>query len=525
MERLAGCPRCGQALSGEPSCPRCGVVFAKLRTRDLAEAAHDQAAQEDPVPQTPSPRAPLPWGLIVAFALLLIVGALGLPRLRSGAAVPSVQTSVQTSAREAPVALGADAGPPVPWAAGAEEPPPPPPLALALAEPVEVPAATAGLPQDTILELARRVNGRGPVGATDVRLVEDLLSQHGAEPVLRRFAAGVFTLAAEGERQRRRYGDAAAYLERATTLDGQNVRPWLSLMVLSQEATDWPKSEAAARGALALDPRLAEAWYGLGYALLRQDRNREAAEALRTAADIRPDGATQALLQRVMAGLEHEKGMTEQHLSHFHVRYDGDAHEAVGREILRALERHYATLASTLDYQPQTTIPVILFSREGYYNASGAPAWAGGSYDGTDGRIRIPIGGLTAGLTPDMDGTLIHELVHAFVYDRTRGVAPRDIHEGLAQYVEGKRVESLLSAQQLALLADGQAGGVYGFYMGALAFVEYLVANRGMGGMNDLLRAMGETGSVDEAFKQVHGSPQQTVQRAWRQRLKQQFGS
>jgi tetratricopeptide (TPR) repeat protein len=523
MERLAGCPRCGQALSGDPSCPRCGVVFAKLRIRDLAEAAHDQAAQDDPIREIPSSRAPLPWGLIVGFALLLIVGAVGLPRLRSGPPVPSVPTS--DALVEGPGPRGP--APPTGPAEAADEPLPPPALALSLAEPVEVPAAfaTAGLPQDGLLELARRVNVRGPVGATDVRLVEDLLSQNGTEPGLRRFAAGVFTLAAEGERQRRRYGDAAAYLERATAVDAHNVRPWLSLMALSQEATDWPKSEAAARGALALDPRLAEAWYGLGYALLRQDRNREAAEALRTAAEIRPDGATQALLQRVMAGLEHEKGMTEQQLSHFHVRYDGQAHEAVGREILRALERHYATLASTLDYQPQTTIPVILFTREGYYNASGAPAWAGGNYDGTDGRIRIPIGGLTAGLTPDMDGTLIHELVHAFVYDRTRGVAPRDIHEGLAQYLEGKRVESALSAQQLALLADGHAGGVYGFYMGALAFVEYLVANRGMGGMNDLLRAMGETGSVDEAFKQVHGSPQQAVQRAWRQRLKQQFGS
>ena len=73
------------------------------------------------------------------------------------------------------------------------------------------------------------------------------------------------------------------------------------------------------------------------------------------------------------------------------------------------------------------TIPVILFTREGYYDASGAPAWSGGVYDGIDGRIRIPIGGLTASLTPDMDETLIHELTHAFVADRTRGVAPREV--------------------------------------------------------------------------------------------------
>ena len=193
---------------------------------------------------------------------------------------------------------------------------------------------------------------------------------------------------------------------------------------------------------------------------------------------------------------------------------------------MRALERHYATLASALDYEPTNTIAVILFSRELYYNAgSGAPAWSGGAFDNTDGRIRIPIGGLTTSLTPGMDETLIHELVHAFVADRTRGAAPRDLHEGLAQYMEGKRIESMLSREHLTALADGRVGGVAGFYYGALSFVEYLIANRGRGGMNELLKVMGETGSVDEAFRQVHGTTLRGAQQAWSQRFRQQHGS
>jgi hypothetical protein len=124
-----------------------------------------------------------------------------------------------------------------------------------------------------------------------------------------------------------------------------------------------------------------------------------------------------------------------------------------------------------------------------------------------------------------MDQTLIHELTHAFVADRTRGIAPRELHEGLAQYMEGKRVESLLTPRQLTALADGRVGGVMGFYFGALSFVEYLIANRGMGGINDLLKAMGETGNVDEAFRQVHGTTLRGAEQAWEQRFKQQYGS
>ena len=89
--------------------------------------------------------------------------------------------------------------------------------------------------------------------------------------------------------------------------------------------------------------------------------------------------------------------MTEQQLSHFHVRYDGDAHEDVGREILRALERHYATLAGALDHQPPADHPgdPLLASRP-TTTPAGAPAWSGGVFDHLDGRIRVPIGGLDA---------------------------------------------------------------------------------------------------------------------------------
>ena len=61
--------------------------------------------------------------------------------------------------------------------------------------------------------------------------------------------------------------------------------------------------------------------------------------------------------------------------------------------------------------------------------------------------------------------------------------------------------------------------GVGGFYLAALATSSTCIAVRGMGGMNDLLRAMGETGSVDKAFQQVHGQDQRAARQAWAQRL------
>ena len=461
----------------------------------------------------------MPSGLALGLiaAVLVVAGAIG-SRLwdRAHRGPPG------SSSGAAPAAVPIKAGGP----RAAQGPPPslalpaPPPAQLRV-ETIQVPDAD----RTRADELVRRLASPAAITAADVQAAEDLLSRHPDERPLRDLLEAVLLAAAERHHRQRQFAPAIAYLQRAREVQPGSTRPLLALVQIAMDTGDWGGAEAAARALVAVDARSFDGWQGLGYALMRQDRNREAIDALRAALEVRDDTNIRLLMERLQKGLSDERGMAERRVSHFNVRYDGEEHEAVGREILRALERHYSTLVTALDYEPASTVTVILFTREGYYNASGAPAWSGGVFDNTDGRIRIPIGGLTTSLTPDIDGTLIHELTHAFIADRTRGVAPRVLHEGLAQYMEGKRVESMLTRDQVTALADGRIGGVGGFYLGALAFVEYLVANRGRGGINDLLKAMGETGNVDEAFRQVHGVTFRSAEQAWSQRFRQQHGS
>ena len=488
----------------------CGIVFAKLREpRPPSPAAAPRRAE--PVAEAPARSR---WRPVLTVAVL--VGGAGIAlRARKPAAPPPPEPAESATAMVVP---------------RDEEPPP----ALAAAEteaaaPIEeLKPETAGIPEadrNAASLLAQKLNARGPVYAADVEWAESLFARFPGEDYPRDLLEAVLVAKAAQERQTRLFAQAAAHLQRATAVQPTRARARIVLVQVMLEAEDWAGAEAAARAVLALEPRHRDALLGLGYALMRQDRNPEAADLLQAALEIQEDAATRALLARIRKAMADEQGMTERQLSHFHVRYDGDSHDAVGREILRALERHYATLVGTLDHQPTAAIPVILFTREGYYNASGAPAWSGGIYDGIDGRIRIPIGGLSSSLTPDMDGTLIHELTHAFVADRTRGVAPRDIQEGLAQYMEGKRLRAELTDGQLKAFADGRIGGVGGYYLASLSFVEHLIAQRGMGGMNDLLKAMGETGDADEAFKKVQGRSYAAARADWLGRLRQQHGS
>jgi hypothetical protein len=373
--------------------------------------------------------------------------------------------------------------------------------------------------------LALRVNAGAVLVPDDIDAAASLRARYPDEGAVEQLLLEALLAGAAAEHRARRDVQALAYLRRAYEQAPAEARARQALLKLLLAMGDWSALESTAQDLVASDPGDAEAWYALGYALFRQDRNREARNALESCLGIREHRQARELWNRLQKNLADETGMTEQQVAHFHVRYDGESHDDVGREILRALERHYVTLVSAFDHQPQATIPVILFSRELYYDASGAPAWSGGAFDNIDGRIRVPIGGLTQNLSRDMEQTLIHELTHAFVNDKTKGMAPRDLHEGLAQYMEGDRIASRLDRNQLAALAAGRLGGVGGFYLGALAFVEYLIDRRGMGGINELLTALATTGSLDDAFRQVHGQGYADTRRAWQIRMLQQYGS
>jgi hypothetical protein len=500
------CPRCGATAVSTPECPRCGVVLAKAR------------ATRPPRPSPVPPRPPEhPWRslLLPGLGFVVVVVAAVVQLRRPPDAAPA--RSAPPPRKDAPrPAAPPDASfvPPVP-AASAPPAPEVPDEALRAASAAEADRATAA-------RLAHRLRLRAIVPG-DVPAAEDLFARYPA--AARDLLEGVLLQAAAAHRAARRHAEAAALLDRARAVAPASPRVPGALLALHVETGDWAAAEAAARALLALVPADGEAARGLAYALVRQDRSREAIETLAAFVEAHPDPATQALLAKIRRDQGSEAALDEARLAHFHVRYDGETQEEVGREILRLLDRHYATLVRTFDYQPSAPIPVVLLSRQSYYDATGAPAWSGGQYDSFDGRVRLPIGGLTPSRASALDDTLVHELTHAFVAGLSHEVAPREIHEGLAQLMEGKRTEALLGDQGLRALAEGRIQGVRGFYLSALSLVEYLLAQRGQGGVNDLLEAMAETGSSDEAFRRVYGKTLGELRRDWAMRLRQRYGT
>ncbi|HVO13223.1 MAG TPA: tetratricopeptide repeat protein [Vicinamibacteria bacterium] len=497
------CPRCGATTETGPDCPRCGVVLAKARAPRSKPAPPARAAEEASAAGV--------WLPVLGLAVVVAAGVYWVHRERGAPTPPR-----RTAESRAPDPRT----PPTPFPS--EEPPA---VSVTVPLPDGSAARAAAIDPGDAAELTRllqKLQARAPVSASDLRSAERLYAEYpnGVRDLLK----AVLLALADQERMARRYGPASDLVGRAIALAPGDAVPRRMRLALDSALADWTAAEASARELLRLAPGDGEATRALAYALLRQDRTREAIEVLSSYLEGREDPEARTLLAQLQHDSAPEAQLTNQTLSHFHVRYDGAAHEDVGREVLRVCERHYATLARTFDHEPAEPIPVVLMSAQSYYESTGAPAWSGGRYTDFDGRVRIPIGGLTTSLPGQLDATVLHELTHAFVADCSRGTAPRELHEGLAQLMEGHHLSEVGEAGMRAL-ADGRLGGPQGFYLFALGWTEDLVAQRGQGGINDLLAAMARSGDVDQGFKEVYGHDLETSKKDWLARLRQQHGS
>lgn len=169
---------------------------------------------------------------------------------------------------------------------------------------------------------------------------------------------------------------------------------------------------------------------------------------------------------------------------------------------------------------------VILYAGRSYFSLVSVPDWVSGVFDG---KIRVSLDP-DGGLTPELSGVLSHELAHAFVRKVAGDRAPGWLHEGLAQWWEGKRLtvsdirgefrgrspHSLSEMEgNLAKHADRAAARTN--YVQALAVVEYLFERHGGGAVACLLRGLGEGRTFAEALRAETGLTPEELSRRWKE--------
>jgi len=209
------------------------------------------------------------------------------------------------------------------------------------------------------------------------------------------------------------------------------------------------------QAAIRRNPRDPDALSLAGLAAYRSDQLGIALDYWKQSLDLKPNQALAAVYDQVKREAAADRSGEKLYGAHVALRYEGEALPVeTARAIVAALDDDYSRISAQLGCTSEERIPAIVHSRESYLSSTGAAEWSGGQYDG---RIQIA---WTDGaqLSPQMQRTLKHELVHACLMNIPSGSKPWPawLQEGLAQKLSGETLPPSVR-EQLRQLAQTHA--------------------------------------------------------------------
>jgi len=202
---------------------------------------------------------------------------------------------------------------------------------------------------------------------------------------------------------------------------------------------------------------------------------------------------------------------------------------AISPDMVDRVSQHLAEDYTAMSGFFQVRLPysqvVILYAGRAYFSLVSIPDWVGGLFDG---KIRISLDP-EGGMTPRLDAVLRHELSHALIRHASGDRAPGWVHEGLAQWFEGKRLtihdqrEIFKNRRPVSIAEMDESFGrktdratAQSNYGEALGLIEYLIQHRGEGALVCLLRDLAEDMSIEEALDRETGLTPGRLVSAWK---------
>lgn len=327
-------------------------------------------------------------------------------------------------------------------------------------------------------------------------------------------SAIAYYIAARNEFEAGKFPDSRRDLETALRYNPQSpavLNYYAAVLVRTGNAVD---ATSYAERAVAIAPDSADAWAVLGYAQFSASRNRDAVQSWKKSLALRFDPSVQKMLDQAERETNVENSYSERATGHFVLHYEGrQSSEAFREQLLSTLESDFQDISQQFGTEPRSSIQVVLYTNQTFFDVTRAPSWMGAL---NDGKLRIPLQGLDS-VTPDLARVLRHELTHSFVNALSLGRCPEWLNEGIAQMLEpqllGARAAGLAQLYRgdheipLNSLERGFASfnGVEArlAYDEALAAAEYIRNHYGMGDMMRVLQQIGQGDSVETSLRSV----------------------
>lgn len=281
--------------------------------------------------------------------------------------------------------------------------------------------------------------------------------------------------------------------------------------------------------AIALAPRLAQAYVLKGAIEYDRQRLKEAHAAWRRALELDPSrGDVKQRLEQVGQELPVESTFERFSQVYFDLRYEEQLERPVGFDIRDALLEARRVVGSDFTYWPKYKIVVLVYSA-GTFRAmrQQTPDWVAGQFDG---KIRVPLPDRQLD-SASVKRIVFHEYTHAIVHDVGHGNCPTWLNEGLAEF-EG-RTQQRAPLDQLAnasragrFLPWAQLSSQFSFglpaddvalaYEQSYSIVRYLVDRYGFWRIRRVLKAMAEGTSWDAAFATEFRMKTSKLETSWR---------
>jgi tetratricopeptide (TPR) repeat protein len=326
-------------------------------------------------------------------------------------------------------------------------------------------------------------------------------------------AAAAYFIAGKYEFDRGNLSKARSYLESALRFDGENPSALNYYSVLLAKTGHASEALSYAERAVRASPNSPDSLTVLGYVQYAADRDQDAIRTWKQSLELRPDPMVQGYLAKAERDASAQAGYSEKESSHFILHYEGEqTSESLRTQLLATLDSEYDDLVRELEIEPRNNIPVILYTRQTFFDVTNAPSWSGAI---NDGKLRIPVQGVSS-VTPELARVLKHELAHSFIAQLSAGRCPQWLNEGIAQLVEpkplanGSRLAELYRAQQeiplnamegsFVNLSSAQAVLAYAE---ALAATQYINETYGMSDLQRILQELGRGSSTEAALRAI----------------------